>query len=495
MKCVLYARVSTDKQAQKELSIPAQLTAMRQFAKSQSWRVIAEYVDEGESARSMNRPQLQQLIRFCKEKKGVDVVLVHKLDRMARNLPDYLAIKTELKRKGIRLVSAMENFEDSVTGRLLENIIASISEWYSGNLGEEIKKASFAKLQKGEWPHKAPIGYKSARDEQNKVSHVEDPDRSLLVRQAFELYATGEYALATLSEELYDRGLRTKHGKPLSQERVKRLLSNPFYLGVMRWNGKEYPGKHPSLIAKELFYRVQDILRTRHTDTGEKGSRQFLLRGVAFCGSCGQRLTAEVHPRGSYYRCPSHAFAKKCNERYTRVKDLDDQLSLIYQRLQPPQGVLELVRENIHVIAQRREGIAKREMEGLKRKLSDIEAKELKLADSFVSESLTKDAYQKLAESFRHNREQTETRLAQLNVDHKDPLDFFDKAAFTSSVLHTLHKRFRYEQRKTLLRAVFKRIEVQERAIIGFELNPPFSFFLQNGLNTMFEDRPVGATS
>ena len=65
----------------------------------------------------------------------MDMVVVHKLDRMARNLPDYLTIKAELKKKGIRLVSMTENFEDSVTGRLLENIIASISEWYSGNLG------------------------------------------------------------------------------------------------------------------------------------------------------------------------------------------------------------------------------------------------------------------------------------------------------------------------------------------------------------------------
>ena len=98
MNCILYARVSTDKQAQKELSIPAQLAAMRQFAKGNGWRVLEEYVDRGESARTMKRPELQKLIRFCAEKKSVDMVVVHKLDRMARNLPDYLTIKAELNR-------------------------------------------------------------------------------------------------------------------------------------------------------------------------------------------------------------------------------------------------------------------------------------------------------------------------------------------------------------------------------------------------------------
>ena len=173
MNCILYARVSTDKQAQKELSIPAQLAAMRQFAKGNGWRVLEEYVDRGESARTMKRPKLQKLIRFCGEKKGVGIVVVHKLDRMARNLPDYLTIKAELKKKGIRLVSMTENFEDSVTGRLLENIIASISEWYSGNLGEEIKKAALVKLQRGEWPQRPPIGYKSIRIEDKRVEHIE----------------------------------------------------------------------------------------------------------------------------------------------------------------------------------------------------------------------------------------------------------------------------------------------------------------------------------
>ncbi len=354
MNCILYARVSTDKQAQKELSIPAQLAAMRQFAKGNGWSVLEEYVDRGESARTMKRPELQKLIRFCAEKKSVDMVVVHKLDRMARNLPDYLTIKAELKKKGIRLVSMTENFEDSVTGRLLENIIASISEWYSGNLGEEIKKVALAKLQRGEWPHRPPFGYKSIRTEDKRVEHVEEPASASLVRQAFELFATGDCSLGQLSEAMAERGLRTSHGKLLSQQAVKTMLSNSFYAGMLRWNGREYKGKHAPIIASDLFFRVQRLLKERSVDR-EKGIRAFLLRGIATCGSCEQKLTAEIHPRGSYYRCPSHIYAKRCREPYVPVKQLDDELKRLYRQLQPSRGTIELLRDEIARIAEDRQ--------------------------------------------------------------------------------------------------------------------------------------------
>src|ERR1035437_6699621 len=170
MNCLLYARVSTDKQAQMDLSIPAQISAMREYAKTNGWKVVDNFVDEGESARTANRPELKNLLQYCKEHKEVNIVIVHKIDRLARNLVDYGTIKAILKQRDIRLVSVSEPFDDNPVGNLLENIIASISEWYSANLGEEVKKANRVKLSRGEWPHKPPVGYKSVRDDNKRIS-------------------------------------------------------------------------------------------------------------------------------------------------------------------------------------------------------------------------------------------------------------------------------------------------------------------------------------
>lgn len=145
---------------------PGPDSAMKEYAKKNNWNVIDHFVDEGESARTANRPELKKLIQVCKEKKNIDMVIVHKIDRLARNLEDFAMIKAILKQKGIRLISVSEPFDDNPVGRLLENIIASISEWYSANLGEEVKKGIKAKLNKGEWPQRPPLGYRSVKDQE-----------------------------------------------------------------------------------------------------------------------------------------------------------------------------------------------------------------------------------------------------------------------------------------------------------------------------------------
>jgi len=494
MNCLLYARVSTDKQAQKDLSIPAQIEAMREYAKRNDWKVAGHFVDEGESARTANRPELKKLIEQCKENKNVDAVIVHKIDRLARNLIDYATIKAILKQKGIRLISVSEPFDDNPIGHLLENIIASISEWYSANLGEEIKKSNMEKLRQGEWPHKPPLGYIGIKGENNRIKHIFDPNKAALVRQAFELFATGNYSLRTLSDEMEDRGLKTAYGKKYSPEFMKTFLQRRFYIGKLEWKGKEYRGKHEPIISPELFYRVQEVLKRRKADSGEKGKLEFLLRGVTYCQSCGQKLTGEIHPRGSYYRCLPNIHNDKCDEPYTPVKQLDSQLEALYQRLQAPKKLLELLKAEMEQIAQRRQQIAEKEIKTLKRVISDSENKEMKLVDEMLDGKIGRETYETMLKKYQDKRREAEARLSQFEVDYKDPLDFLDKAIVVSSSLSFLHERLDFQHKKSLLKAVFERIEVRDRAIVDVKLNPPFSILLRNDLEKLFKDSPSAAT-
>src|SRR5690606_8020250 len=126
----------------KQLSIPAQLSAMRQYAQSRGWIVLEEFVESGASGRTADRPALRRLLSRCNdsERERVEVVLVHKLDRLARNLADHLAIRTMLRKADIALASVTESVDDSVSGQLVEHIMAAMSEFYSANLSEEVKK-------------------------------------------------------------------------------------------------------------------------------------------------------------------------------------------------------------------------------------------------------------------------------------------------------------------------------------------------------------------
>ncbi|HLG56853.1 MAG TPA: recombinase family protein [Vicinamibacterales bacterium] len=218
MNCLVYARVSTDKQAEKELSIPAQLQAMRQYASERYWEIVEEFVDAGVSARTTARPMLHRLLAKCRNPHDqVGVVLVHKIDRLARNVADHAMIRTLLRQRGIRLASVVEDLEDSVSGQLVEHMMAAIAEFYSSNLSEETKKGMRQKVLQGGWPHMVPRGYRLVR--QGSKSHVEvDPIDGPIIADAFALYASGWYSITRIAEYLASRRLRSQSSCQRSPE-------------------------------------------------------------------------------------------------------------------------------------------------------------------------------------------------------------------------------------------------------------------------------------
>jgi site-specific DNA recombinase len=149
MRCVTYLRVSTREQADKGLSIPAQRQACVRHVRDQGWDLVDEYSDRGESARTADRPQLQGLLARIQHDADIDAVVVHKLDRLARNMEDHVAIRTLLRRRGVTLVSITENVEETASGRLVEGIHALMAEFYSANLAAEARKGMAEKAKTG----------------------------------------------------------------------------------------------------------------------------------------------------------------------------------------------------------------------------------------------------------------------------------------------------------------------------------------------------------
>jgi site-specific DNA recombinase len=262
MNALIYLRVSTKEQAAKGdsdegYSIPAQREACLRHCAEKGWNVSDEFVDAGESARSADRPNLKAMLARIAEG-DIGAVVVHKIDRLARNIEDHVAIRAGLRKAGVQLVSVTENIEESASGKLVEGIHALMAEFYSANLATEVRKGMTQKAKQGLWPAKAPIGYLNVRKQgsgkRGTARVVLDPERALLVREAFRMYATGDYSLAELHAALQAKGLTSptarKPGAPLPVSALATMLQNPFYIGVVEWDGVQYPGKHKSLISK-----------------------------------------------------------------------------------------------------------------------------------------------------------------------------------------------------------------------------------------------------
>lgn len=496
-----YARVSTKEQAEKGLSIPAQLKAIREYASSHGFKILEEYVDEGESAKTADRPAFKKMIKRCQKDKSIEAVIVHKIDRFSRNNIDFYAYKAILKKEGVRLLSVTENIEETPSGEFIENVLVAMAQFYSSNLAEEVLKGMKEKFERGEWPVKAPIGYKNVRDDKSHSEVVEDKNTSYLIKQMFKLYATGQYSLGSLSEEMSKRGLKTKNGKLLSPESVKKILKNKFYIGKMvMWN-EEVQGKHKPIIEESLFNQVQNILAERKITQDRWQKRDFLLRGLVYCQSCRRRLTAEVHPRGEYYRCQNN-INNKCKERYIPTKLLESQIETLYNLMEPSVKLLKLLKAEIEEVQRKFQAKSKNEISNLKRKIAENEAKMDALVDNLASRVITPEVYKKYSQKYEKEIKNAKDRLAVLEKDYSSNFDFIDKCMILASTISRLHKKFSFRQRKNLARAIFKRIWVKNREIRKIQLNPPFDFLLKNLTrkihsvfpNLVFEHYPLKST-
>lgn len=303
---VLYLRVSTSEQATRGgrdegFSIPAQREAGLRKAEALGAVVVAEFIDAGESGTSAEkRPDLQRMLTFVSEQ-PVDYCIVHKVDRLARNRADDVAIHFSLKQAGVTLVSVSENIDETPSGRLMHGIMSSIAEFYSLNLANEVAKGMAQKASLGGTVGRAPLGYKNVHltDELGRINrtvHV-DPDRAHLITWAFYRYAEGDCSLNLLLKELTARGLTTRPtpkwpSKPLGVSTLHKLLHNPYYKGQIIYGGAVYPGIHEPLVDPLTWQQVQDYLAANNLAGTRQRTKPHYLRGSVYC-SCGSRLLVE----------------------------------------------------------------------------------------------------------------------------------------------------------------------------------------------------------
>lgn len=225
-------------------------------------------------------------------------LLIHKIDRSARNLRDWADLGDAIDLGiDVRFVHDPVDLQ-SRGGRLTADIQAVIAADFIRNLRDEVRKGIQGRLRQGFYPFKAPLGYLDAGPRQVKRP---DPAIAPLVVLAFQRYGSGTVSLTELSTELYARGLQTKSGAALSVGRLSAVLHNPFYIGTVVVRGKRFVGKHQPLVTAQLFAQVQKVFRLRKPS--RRTRHQFRYRRALRCTECGRHLVGEQQKGRVYYRC------------------------------------------------------------------------------------------------------------------------------------------------------------------------------------------------
>ena len=262
---------------------------------------IKQLFSEMETAAKQGRPLFSSMMKALRAGEAEGLIL-HKIDRGARNLREWSDI-TDLIELGIKVHFVQDSIDlETRGGRLTGDMLAAVAADYIRNLREETIKGLMGRLKQGLWPFGAPIGYRNHGKGKPKTI---DPITGPLVRQAFELYATRTFTFRTLRRHLHTLGLHTPSGKPISLNSLTLILSNPFYMGLMRLGstGELFPGIHEPLITPALFQCVQDTLRGRFKSRARR--HEHLYRGDLKCSTCSWKLTGETQKGRVYYRCHS----------------------------------------------------------------------------------------------------------------------------------------------------------------------------------------------
>lgn len=295
--CFGYIRVSTQKQGE-GASLEAQKDAIQAFASRHDLQII-NWFEEKETAAKSGRPVFNRMLRLLERGKATGLV-IHKIDRSARNLKDW-AIISELSDKGVGVYFATETLDfQSRGGRLTADIQAVIAADFIRNLREETKKGLNARLKQGLYPFRAPIGY---LDTGRGNAKVPCPKTAPLIARLFALYVSGEHSLRSLQHEADRIGLRNLRGGKISLHGIETILRNPFYCGIIeiRRTGQIYNGIHQPLIDAATFRQVEEVKAGR---AGKKVTRHnHLYRGLFRCGLCNGPLSPERQKGRVYYRC------------------------------------------------------------------------------------------------------------------------------------------------------------------------------------------------
>jgi DNA invertase Pin-like site-specific DNA recombinase len=427
LRAVIYCRVSTKEQT-KNLSLPVQEKACRDYCEREGYEVAGIFVDEGESAKTIDRPRFKELLAFCRNRKNrVGVVVVNSISRFSRDKYDHAIVRTLLSKLSVTLRSATEPIDDTPTGKMLEGFLSTIAQFENDEKSVRTKKGMKEALERGTWPFPTTLGYLKIPQEDGRSKVVQDPLVAPLIKQAFELFATGRYQRVEVLRIVTAAGLVSKKGRKLSAQSFHNLLRNPFYAGklvVGRWQ-IDCKGAFEPIVSKETFRLVELIFAGKRPSSNvrQRSHPDFPLRHFVLCGSCERPLTGSWstgrRERYAYYHCANGP----CKSRNIPKRLLESEFLKLIEQLQPKPEYLNLFREIVLDVWKQRQGEAIKLVAKLESRVNALKAKRQRVIDAFLHERLIdKSTYQEQLDLVNEDValveiEIYETKLEELDIE------------------------------------------------------------------------------
>ena len=437
------------------------------------------FKDEGFTGTSRERPALKEMLLYCKENK-VDIVIVHKIDRFARSIVDHSAIRAVLLRSGTNLISCTEQLGTAPHEVFLENIMASMAQFYSDNLKTEVKKGIMERFESGYHLSTAPYGYTVRKG--SKVMTIV-PEEAEVVIKIYHLYCTGKYSFKVISEILYKKfKYRTRTGKQFQRSRIQEMLCNPIYAGIVEYKkiGKKTKGLHKPIVTTSVFNLAQKIMQERgNVKQKEKNKYDFLFKGFVSCPECGRKLYVGYSKGGSgkkylYYCCR--------NSDHKTVNIKDSSIAGAFQKkmleLRFSDGIMEIVETYVKENLEIAEKQSKYKLNNNRKELQRIRDEKADVYRDHKKGLIDEETLKRVENDLENDEVIAQIAVNEEQIDYNDLLTQIRMFAQFGSKIDRYWKIAPFDQRINILSSMFSNAPVYKNGrLLNAEITPLYKAF------------------
>ena len=477
---VAYCRFSSDNQRSE--SIDAQVRAIKEYCRQNKYILTHIYKDEALSGTSDKRDQFQQMISDSRDAL-FDAVIVHKLDRFARNRYDSAIYKKKLKDNGVIVLSVLENLDDTPEAVILESVLEGMNEYYSKNLSREVRKGlnenAIKCIHNGGIP---PLGYDVTPDKHYCINEKE----ATAVRLIFKMYSEN-YGYRLIINKLNELGYKTKLGRPFSVSSLHDIIINEKYRGVYVWNKRKSKkaGNHvykddkdiikieggmPRIIDDDLFFKCQN-LRKKKIKPRRHSSHEYILTGKIFCGKCGGSYCGSSAYRNKnnnmvYNYCCMNRKNKKCcdNKAINATKLEYAVLDAIKDTFLNDSAIKLIANKMEHYLEENVSKVDKEAINKLNRDLKNIDTKQERLIDLYLDEKLSIEVLNKKSSLLEQEKAILKNKINELTGIAALDFTIDEIIIFLNNMKHKLNNSDP-QTKRTLIEAFIYKIYINENDI------------------------------
>lgn len=423
-KGVIYARYSSH--AQKDASIEQQVSEAQSYAAEHGIPIYEVYADRAISGKTDRRPNFQKMMKDA-EKGKFQYVIAWKSNRMGRNMLNAMMNEAKLQEMGIRVLYTEENFDDTAAGRFALRSMMNVNQFYSENMAEDIRRglrdnAMNCKVTNGN----LPFGYKKGED----LRYELDPPKDDIVREIFGRVACGE-DFVDIANDLNARGIKTVRGNRWGKGSFHAMLVNERYRGIYIYDDIRIEGGVPRIVSDELFFKVQEVLKTKKNPQGRhRINGDYLLTGKLFCGKCkspmvgisGTSKTGDLH---YYYSCQKRRTEKTCSKANVRRDAIEEAVARAIKEYALQDDVIEWIADSTVAYNRRQEeqshiSILEDELTETKRAIKNIMAA---IEQGIITDSTKGRLLELEAEQARLTGQIAASRADIITVSRQDVID------------------------------------------------------------------------